>query len=142
MHGEMDLATINPAIYAAHCAQADDSWDAQPLVSRGPITPPRLQALDPGATRAVPRLTVADLRLPVNVVRERAGQYADYARAQGTRHSMRLWRHCYRQAILALAREASHVAPTTPCAALFWEQKGGEYWIAATFGHASVPQLH
>src|SRR5207248_8653528 len=73
-----------------------------PLLSRGHITPPRLM---PAATApsAPSRLIVSDLRLPVEVVRRRAGDIADYARKHGTPHSMKLWRACYQQAVQLLA---------------------------------------
>ncbi len=75
-------------------------------------------------------------------VRRRASEFADFARRQGTLHSMKLWRACYQQAVQSLAREAEHVTATATCEALFWEQKGGEYWISVTFGQPPAAPLH
>jgi hypothetical protein len=119
------------------------SWSSQPGTSRPGITPPRLRAVDPADTRPVPQMTVADLHLPIEVVRARAEDYAGRARARGTAHSMRLWRQCFEQAIAALAREASHVPVSATCEALFWQHKDNEYWISATFGGPrALPALH
>ena len=59
------------------------SWSSQPGTSRPGITPPRLRAVVPADTRPVPQLTVADLRLPIEVVRARAEDYSGRARARG-----------------------------------------------------------
>ena len=110
----------------------------RPLLSRGHITPPRLLP----AANAPTHLIVSDLRLPVEVVRRRASDYANDARRHGAPHAMKLWRACYQQAVQALAREAAHVAAAATCEALFWEQKGGEYWISATFRQPPTAPLH
>ena len=49
------------------------SWSSQLGTSRPGITPPRLRAVDPADTRPGPQMTVADLRLPIEVVRARRG---------------------------------------------------------------------
>lgn len=135
MYTEMD-ARDNPLAPAYE-------WEAfASSMARGSLTPPRLQAIDPDATRVVPLLTVADLKLPANLVQRRATEYANYARACGAQHSMRLWRTGYEQAILALAREAAHVDTAATCAALFWEERGGEFWVSATFSQSARPALH
>ncbi|MGZ3666086.1 MAG: hypothetical protein ACXVDA_16575 [Ktedonobacterales bacterium] len=117
------------------------AWQTHPNMPR-PFTPPRLHAVDPAATQAVPRLTIADLRLPADLVRARATQYTAFARAQGTPHSMRLWRVGYQQAMLSLARESAGVAKDAPCLAFFWQQQGREYMVSATFGQPPLPRLH
>jgi hypothetical protein len=118
-------------------ADIQESVDRRRL-SRGHITPPRLLP----AANAPAYLIVSDLRLPVEVVRRRASDYANDARRHGALHSMKLWRACYQQAVQALAREAAHVAAAATCEALFWEQKGGEYWISATFRQPPAALLH
>src|SRR5438309_1369110 len=109
------------------------AWQTHPTMPR-PFTPPRLHAVDPAATQAVPRLTIADLRLPADLVRARATQYTAFARAHGAPHSMRLWRVGYQQAMLSLARESAGVAEDAPCLAFFWQQQGREYMVSVTFG--------
>lgn len=106
------------------------------------IAPPHLVAVHPSAAPVKSPLTVANLRLPVDLVRGRAAMYADNARKQGMPHSMRLWRECYRHAIHALTRESANVGASASCEALFWEQKGGEYWVSATFAHGGPALLH
>ncbi len=138
MYGDMDLGDRYDS-----ALPPGSPWSRHPGVSRPGITPPRLHAIDPAATRPIPELTVADLRLPAEVVRERADDYAARARAQGTPHSMRLWRRCFEQAITMLAREASHLPADAVCEALFWQQKGREYWVSATFSaRRALPMLH
>lgn len=106
------------------------------------FAPPRLHAVDPAATQPVPRLTIADLRLPADLVRARATQYTAFARAQGAPHSMRLWRVGYQQAMQSLARESVGVTEDAPCLAFFWQQQGREYMVSATFGQPPLPRLH
>jgi hypothetical protein len=108
-------------------------WEAYASVARGSLTPPRLLAVDTGAARAVPLLTTVDLRLPVDLVQRRATEYANFARASGAQHSLRLWRTGYEQAIEALARETTHLDASATCEALFWEERNGEIWVSATF---------
>jgi hypothetical protein len=134
MYSEMDA----PRRYTTPLpAGIQESVDRQRL-SRGHITPPRLLP----AANVPSHLIVSDLRLPVEVVRRRASDYANDARRRGALHSMKLWRACYQQAVQSLAREAAHVAPVATCEALFWEQKGGEYWISATFRQPPAAPLH
>lgn len=125
-------------------AATSGAWQTHPNLPHMPrlFTPPRLHAVDPAATQAVPRLTIADLRLPADLVRSRATQYTAFARAQGSPHSMRLWRVGYQQAILSLAREAAGVAEDAPCLAFFWQQQGREYMVSVTFGRPQLPRLH
>ena len=134
MYSEMDApgAVIEPA----------GEWEAYASVAHGSLTPPRLQAIDTDATRVMPHLTVADLKLPAALVQRRATEYANYARACGAQHSMRLWRSGYEQAILALAREAAHLDTTATCEALFWEERDGEFWVSATFSQRSRRTMH
>lgn len=119
-------------------------WDAYASMSmaHGSLTPPRLQALDPDATCVLPLHTIADLRLPANLVQRRATEYATYARACGAQHSMRLWRTGYEQAILSLAREAAHLDRTAACDALFWEERDGEFWVSAIFSQSQRHTVH
>jgi hypothetical protein len=117
-------------------------WEAYASVARGSLTPPRLLAVDTGATRAAPLLTVANLRLPVDLVQRRATEYTNYARASGAQHSLRLWRTGNEQAIVALARETSHLDASATCEALFWEERNGEIWISATFSQPVRRTVH
>jgi hypothetical protein len=119
------------------------SWSDDIGGSHTGITPPRLEAISPTAAQPASALSVADLRLPTEVVRARAEGYASRARTQGVPHSMRLWRQCFEQAITALAREASQVPADATCEALFWQQKDDDYWISVTFGRGhALPTLH
>lgn len=122
-------------------ATTSGGWQTHPNMPRS-FAPPRLQAVDSAATQPVPRLTIADLRLPADLVRARATQYTAFARNQGAPHSMRLWRNGYQQAMQSLARESVGVAENVPCVAFFWQQQGREYMVSATFGHTSSSRLH
>lgn len=139
MYGESE--TYEQAIEQRD-ATASGAWDTYASVSRASLTPPRLLsvAADPG--RAAPHLVVADLRLPSELVRRRATDYANLARARGAQHSMKLWRDGYEQAVLVLARESANIANSARCEALFWEQRGGEYWVSATFSVPSPTIVH
>jgi hypothetical protein len=113
-----------------------------PTLARSTFTPPRLRAVDPGATRALPRMTIADLRLPADLVRARAAELTSFARAGGAQHSMRLWRSGYEQALISLARDACGAPESAPCESLFWEQQGNKFLVAVTFGRPSQPVYH
>jgi hypothetical protein len=139
MHGTFDELEHAPLAY--------DPGDVCPRQRRptspsGAITPPRLRAIDPTTTQRPPRLTVADLRIPAELVRARAALHTRYARARGLQHSMRLWRAGYREALLSLARESVGASEDAPCEAFFWEQHGGEYHVSVTFGQPARPVLH
>lgn len=136
-------AEIEHADYSSEQTTAPTSgaWQTYPNMSRS-FAPPRLHAVDSAATQVVPRLTIADLRLPIDLVRARATHYTALARAQGQPHSMRLWRIGYQQAMLSLARESVGVAEHVPCIAFFWQQQGREYMVSATFGQSPAPRLH
>lgn len=123
-------------------AAASGAWERYASTSQANITPPRLLAVAAEPSRSVPRLVVADLRLPSELVRRRATEYANYARACGAKHSMKLWRNGYEQAVLALARESANIADSAHCEALFWEQREGEYWVSATFSVPSPTTVH
>lgn len=130
MNGQMDALNVQDTMLASPNERA-----AYASVAHGSLTPPRLQAIDPDTTRIMPTLTVANLRLPADLVQRRATEYANYARTCGAQHSMRLWRTGYEQAVLALAREAAHLNMSATCEALFWEERDGEFWVSATFSH-------
>lgn len=106
--------------------------------SRGAPTP-RLMLSDPGATQAVPDVTVANLRLPEAQVHERATALAERSRALGASHTLRIWREAHEEALLELAREASGVGVGGKCEALFWDRGEGTYHVSATFAH---PRVH
>jgi hypothetical protein len=108
-----------------------------PPLSRPRVAPPRLVATQPAPE---PLVTAADLKLPADLVRHRATQFAQYARACGAGHSLRLWRQAHRQAILTLTREAANLGDDAICEALFWEHHGSTYWVSATFTHRLRPQ--
>ena len=138
MYAEIDHADHRPE---QTTATTSGVWQTHPYMPRS-FAPPRLHAIDSATTQPVPRLTIADLRLPVDLVRARASRFTAAARAQGAPHSMRLWRVGYQQAMLALARESVGVAETVPCIAFFWQQQGREYLVSATFGQSPAPRLH
>lgn len=116
-----------------------------PELGGGPLrsfTPPRLHAVDPDATRRMPRLTVAELHLPAELVRARATHYTAVARANGAQHSMRLWRDAYEHAILGLARESVHLPANAPCQQLNWRQRDREYFVSVVFGASTERIVH
>lgn len=127
---------------ASRDAAASGAWESYASISRANLTPPRLLAVAPDPSRSIPRLVVADLRLPAELVRRRATELANYARACGAKHSMKLWRDGYEQAIHALARESATIADTARCEALFWEEREGEYWVSATFSVPAPRTMH
>lgn len=139
MYGEIEM---NDQAFAPHDAAASGVWDSYASISRAAPTPPRLLAVEADPSRSVPRLVVADLRLPSELVRRRATEYAKYARACGAKHSMKLWRAGYEQAIQTLARESAHIASPARCEAIFWEQRGGEFWVSATFSVPAPTTVH
>lgn len=139
MYGEIE--TYEQAIEQRDAA-ASGAWDTYASVSRANLTPPRLLAVAADPSRSAPHLVVADLRLPSELVRRRATEYANLARAHGAKHSMKLWRDGYEQAVLALARESTNIAGSARCEALFWEQRDGEYWVSATFSVPSPTAVH
>ena len=149
MQTDMDLGELHNTAFPSSGSWADRPNDSHSSVYRTGITPPRLRAIDPAATQAVSTVPtvssvlVAALRLPVEVVRERAEVYAARARAEGTPHSMRLWRQCFEQALTMLARQTNHIPADASCEALFWQQKNDEYWISVAFGRGRpLPTLH
>lgn len=98
----------------------------------------RLAATDPGtanldATPGRPPVTVASLRLPAALVDARRTELAARARVLGSHHSLRIWRDAHREALIALAREASGIPTGVECAALFWTRDGDLYRVSATF---------
>lgn len=139
MYAEHDIAPALSDLYAPTAGMADIYATA----AHGSFTPPRLEAVAPsGASRPTPRLTIADLRLPVELVRERADRYARAARERGAQHSLRIWRVAFEQALVALACEATHAPAGATCEALFWQQEGDEYHISITLGQPQQVLLH
>lgn len=139
MFGEIGL---NDQAVTSHDAAASGAWERYSTISRANLTPPRLLAVAPDPSRSMPHLVVADLRLPSELVRRRATEYANNARSCGAKHSMKLWRAGYEQAILTLARSSANVVDSAHCEALFWEQRGGEYWVSATFSMPAHGPIH
>lgn len=121
-------------------------WSASasgfPIISRGTLTPPRLRAVDPAMTQPIPRLVMADLRFPAEVVRQHATTYATAARLNGSQHSMRLWREGYEQALIALARQATRLPSDATCQALSWEQQYDEFYVSVTFCQITAQVSH
>lgn len=143
MQSEFDAAQYaSQAALAANAASEFAPRQTAPSMARGTFTPPRLRATDPHATLPVARVTIADLHLPVELVRTKATRFTEAARARGVRHSMKLWRTCYQQAMIALAREATGVSETSPCQAFFWTLQEREYHVSVTFGQAGPARLH
>jgi hypothetical protein len=138
MYAEHDIA---PTVTDPHTPAAD-KVDIYATVARGSFTPPRLEAVVMSGASLTPRLTIADLRLPVELVRERADRYARAARERGAQHSLRIWRVAFEQALVALSCEATHAPAGTTCEALFWQQEGDEYHISITLGRPQQPLLH
>ncbi|HKV85052.1 MAG TPA: hypothetical protein VJN88_10875 [Ktedonobacterales bacterium] len=122
------------------CVSSDDIFVA---VARGPITPPRLLALptQPPAADQLAENAPAPLRFPAEQVGRWAEKYASYARGKGIPHSMRLWRECFHQALVTLAREALRQPRGAMCASLHWRLRNGEYLVAATFSAPTI-RLH
>ena len=112
----------------------------RPRPSLGPqILPPRLTApLAPLSTSAPPRVTMADLRLPADLVHAQASALAENARAAGALHSMRLWRDACHEAIISLARASTATPESAMCEALYWELSGEEYHVSVTFARAAM----
>lgn len=137
MYAEIEYSDRN---FRSPSAATPGMEQTHPTMPRS-FTPPRLHAVDSAATQTAPRLTIADLRLPAELVRARASQYTAFARAQGAPHSMRLWRVGYQQAMRSLARESAGVAENAPCLAFFWQQHGREYLVSASFGQLPLPRL-
>jgi hypothetical protein len=107
--------------------------------SAGPrLAPPRLTAVPMAHPTAPPRVTMADLRLPADLVHTQASAQAESARAAGAQHSMRPWRDACRAAIISLARAATATPESASCEALYWELSGDEYHVSATFARASA----
>lgn len=116
-------------------APAAGTADIYANIARGSFTPPHLEAVQASsAARIMPRLTIADLRLPVELVRERADRYVRSARERGARHSLRVWRIAFEQALVALACEATRAPAGATREALFWQREGEEYHISITLG--------
>ena len=139
MYAEHDTAPALSDLYAPSASTAD----IYATVPRGSFTPPHLEAVAPsGAARLTPRLTIADLRLPVELVRARADRYARAARERGAPHSLRLWRVAFEQALVALACEATHARAGATCEALFWQREDDEYHISVTLGRPQQQLLH
>jgi hypothetical protein len=115
---------------------------ALPAIARVPIVPPQLVPADPGTTRSLTRITIADLRFPSTTVRRRAESITRQARANGTPHSLKLWRQSYIQALLTLSREACGAAESAPCESLFWAQRDNEFSVSVIFGQATRMLSH
>jgi hypothetical protein len=138
MYADHDVASTLSELYAPTTGTAD----INATVARGSFTPPRLEAVMTSGAQRAPQLTIADLRLPVELVRERADRYARAARERGAQHSLRIWRVAFEQALVALACEATHAPSGATCEALFWQQEGDEYHISITLGRPRQPLLH
>lgn len=106
--------------------------------SAGPqLPPPRLSAAPVAHPTAPPRVTMADLRFPADLVHTQAAALAESARAAGAQHSMRLWRGACREAIISLARAATATPESASCERLYWELSGDEYHVSVTFDRTS-----
>jgi hypothetical protein len=138
MHAEHDVVPALSDLFAPTTGTAD----TYATVARGSFTPPRLEAVATSSAARAPRLTIADLRLPAELVRERADRYAQAARERGAQHSLRIWRVAFEQALVALSCEATHAPAGTTCEALFWQQEGDEYHISITLGQPRQALLH
>ncbi|MFI5274137.1 MAG: hypothetical protein ACHQ4H_13970 [Ktedonobacterales bacterium] len=126
MHVELDCYDL------AGPAAIPGGWAPEASVVHA-LTPPRQRAIDPDATHRLPRLTVANLRVPVALVRQRADGEVAARRATGAPNSLRVWRESHQRMLLALAREAAGAPAWAYCEALTWEQDGAEYHLTATF---------
>lgn len=113
--------------------ETTDTSAASPARTARIRTTPRLIGFDRDHSPAVPRVTVARLRLPERDVRVRATAVAERMRVLGTQHTLRVWRDAHREAIMELAREASGAAGDATCEALFWERDNDVYHVSATF---------
>lgn len=138
MSAEHDAAPILSDLYPPAAGTAD----IYATVARGSFTPPRLEAVVASSASLTPRLTIADLRLPVELVRERADRLARAARERGAPHSLRIWRAAFEQALVALSCEATHAPAGATCEALFWQQEGDGYHLSITLGQPQQSLLH
>jgi hypothetical protein len=132
-----------------------DALDQMTEIPQTATADPRLGALSSPRPVLVPvadphaavstsgtRMVVANLQLPEALVHARAQVHASGARTQGAPHTMRLWRVAYEQAVLELAREAAQLPAQAPCEALFWGQRGPEFWVSATFSPPAAAPVH
>jgi hypothetical protein len=75
-------------------------------------------------------------------VRARADDYTREARLNGARHTLRLWREGYREALVALARAAIAVPANTVCESLNWHLDGEDFVVSAAFTQPATPIVH
>ena len=107
--------------------------------SSGPqMASPRLTAAPVSYPTAPPRVTIADLCFPADLVHTQASALAESARVAGAHHSMRLWRDACREAVISLARASTGTPETASCESLYWKLSGDEYHVSATFARASA----
>ena len=122
----------------------NDPYATRPYVAHGLSTTPRLTPINDSAIAAALapaapsdlHTTIANLRFPADLVHTQAAAYADGARAKGAPHSMQLWRDGCREALVRLARTATHTPPQATCEALFWQLEGDDYYVSVTFALA------
>ncbi len=106
--------------------------------SSGPQMSPRLTTAPVAHPTAPPRVTIADLCFPADLVHTQASALAESARVAGAHHSMRLWRDACREAIISLARASTGTPEAASCESLYWELSGDQYHVSATFARPSA----
>ena len=107
--------------------------------AHGSFAPPRLTPLAaPGAARRVS----ADLRFPGDLVYARAQEYAREARITGSQHTLKLWRECCHEALVALARIATASPNGTVCESLTWQLDGEDYTVSIVLAQPAAPLVH
>ncbi|HEX6122488.1 MAG TPA: hypothetical protein VFY89_04980 [Ktedonobacterales bacterium] len=135
-----------------HADQQPQEWAEMPLTAprdgarsgplfptSGPLTPPRLTPLGDTASA---RRVVAELRFPGGLVQARANEYAQAARVAGRPHTLRLWRECCREALIALARLTTGVPESAVCESLSWQLDGQDYLVAVTLTPRAPRVVH
>jgi hypothetical protein len=105
----------------------------------GPLTPPRLTPL---ASATVPHRVLAELRFPGGLVQARANEYAQAARVAGAPHTLRLWRECCQEALVALARQATALPESAVCESLAWQLDGEDYLVSVAFAPPAPRVVH
>lgn len=119
---------------------ARDGARSGPLFpTSGPLAPPRLTPL---GSAAGARRVVAELHFPGGLVQARANEYAQAARVAGSPHTLRLWRECCREALIALARITTALPESAVCESLSWRIAGEEYLVSVEFAQPAPRVVH
>jgi hypothetical protein len=135
-----------------HADQQPQEWTEMPTIntrdgarsgplfpSSGPLTPPRLTPLDDSVSA---RRVVAELCFPGGLVQARANEFAQAARVAGMPHTLRLWRECCQEALIALARLTTGAPESAVCESLSWQLDGEDYLVSVAFAQPAPRVVH